>query len=46
MAPGDNPTPRNGKLAKYNYISKTIAIPTPKPYIFLFLVLQAIYAIH
>jgi hypothetical protein len=40
-----NPIPRNGKLLN---ISKTIEIPTPKLYtcIFLFLVLQAVYAIY
>jgi hypothetical protein len=43
MAPGVNPIPKNGKLLN---ILKSIEIPTPKPYMFLFLVLQAIYAIH
>jgi hypothetical protein len=39
MAPGVNPTPRNGKLLN---IPKTVEIPTPKPYIFLFPVLRGI----
>jgi hypothetical protein len=42
MAPGVNPNPLNKKLLN---ISKTIEIPTPKPYIFMSLVLQAIYPI-
>jgi hypothetical protein len=41
MAPGVNPTPH--KLEMAEYLKKTVEIPTPKPYIFLFLVLQVIY---
>jgi hypothetical protein len=44
MVPGVNPTPQKWEIVEY--LKKTIDIPTPKPYIFLFLVLQAIYAIH
>jgi hypothetical protein len=36
-------SPRKGKLLN---ISKTVEIPTPKPYIIFFHVLQAIYALH
>jgi hypothetical protein len=44
MAPGVNLTcPGTGEIMN---ISKTIEIPTPKQYVFLFLVLWAIYAIH
>jgi hypothetical protein len=39
MTPGVNPPPRKGKLLN---ILKAVEIPTPKPYIFLFLVLSSI----